>query len=160
MAVTIYSGPLAPGVATAMFTKLSAEYMLRGGIALTKLADSIKKQAKINASNGKHARYTPTPATPGKGPAIISKTLVGSLDRSNVSRQVYGYLCRVGTAANRFPNYYPNVASSTYGYILEVSGLRNGSTFPFLKYAAEFGFDIVAEIIYKEAYGDKWARLL
>lgn len=154
---------LKPGVPTAMFGKLDAEFQVRGRIALTGVADAIKRQAKINASNGKHAFGTPTPATPGLGPAIISRTLVGSIDRTIVTREVFGYLCQIGTAANHFPAYpvrRKEKASSKYGYILEVIGCRNGSKYPFLYSAAKFGFEIAAPAIYKEKYGDNWIRLI
>lgn len=154
---------LEPGVPTAMFGKLDAEFRLRGRIALTEVADAIKRQAKINASSGKHAFGTPTPATPGTGPAIISRTLVNSLDRTAVTHQVFGYLCQIGTAANRTPSYpvgRKEKTSSKYGYILEVIGCRNGALYPFLYPAAKFAFDHVAPIIYTEKYGTHWVRLI
>lgn len=154
---------LEPGVPTAMFGKLDAEFQLRGRIALTGVADAIVRQAKINANGGKHAFGTPTPAVPGTGPAIISRTLVKSLDRSVVTRQVFGYLCQVGTAANQFPSYpvkRQEKASSKYGYILELTGCRDGTRYPFLYAAAKFGFDHVAPILYTEKYGTHWVRLI
>ncbi|HEY6021602.1 MAG TPA: hypothetical protein VIY48_17565 [Candidatus Paceibacterota bacterium] len=155
---------LVPGVPTAMFGKLDDEFRLRGRIALTEVADKIKELAKFNASSqGWHQYGTPTPATPGQGPAQISGTLVKSIDRSPVTREVFGYLCQVGTAAGMYPSYGSGIkskASSKYGYILEVVGCRDGSRYPFLYRAAELGFNFYAPIIYKKKYGDKWARLI
>lgn len=155
---------LEPGVPTAMFGRLDAEFKLRGRIALTPVADAIKKQARINASSGKHKWGTKTPATPGTGPAIISKTLVNSIDRTTVDRYSFGWLVQIGTAAQKYPSYpgvhRPGKPSSQYGYILEVTGCRNGYRYPFLYAAAKFGFDTAAPIIYGQIYGEHWARLI
>lgn len=150
-----------PGVPTAMFTKLSAEMLLRGGIALTELADGLKKQAKINASTGRHQLGTPTPS-PGNpvGPAIISRTLVGSIDRTQVIRDLRGYVCSVGTAAGKTPPYH-HVPSSQYGLALELQGVRRGrKTFPFLYPAFNFAVNHLATVIYTQKYGAKWARVI
>lgn len=152
---------LKPGVPTAMFGLIDQEFRLRGRIALTPLADAIVRQAKINASNGRHAYGTPTPARPGLGPATISRTLVNSLDRSTVERQPFGWFVQVGTAINRYPQTYKSKKpSSKYGYILEVTGLKNGNKYPFLYPAFKWGVDHVATVIYTEKYGTGWSRLI
>lgn len=46
---------------------------------VTEGSHAIERQAKINASSGRHAAGTPTPATPGSGPAIITGTLRRSI---------------------------------------------------------------------------------
>lgn len=150
---------LEPGVPTAIFTKLSVECARRSRIALTPVADAVVRQAKINASTGSHAYGTPTPASRGTGPARISGTLVRSIDRSTVTRQVYGWLCQVGTTSGQYPTYRSRNPSSRYGRILELEGCRDGSTYPFLYYAAEFAFTRVAPILYTQTYGMGWARL-
>lgn len=155
---------LQPGVPTAMFGRLDAEFNLRGRIALAEVADKIKELARLNASShGRHAWGTPTPAYPGSGPSQISGTLVRSLNRSPVTREVFGYLCQVGTTAGMYPSYGKGVnskASSKYGYILEVVGCVDGSRYPFLYAAAELGFNFYAPIIYTRKYGDNWVRLI
>lgn len=152
---------LEPGVPTAMFGRFDAEVQLRGRIALTPLADAIKKQAKINASNGSHIYGTKTPATPGTGPARISSALYKSIDRSLVTRESFGWFCQVGTAAGVYPSSYKSKkASSQYGRILELTGCRNGALYPFLYYAFEWGVTTQADILYTAAYGSNWARLI
>ena len=151
---------LEPGVPTAMFTRLNAEGALRGRIALTELADAIKKQARINANNGNHVLGTKTPATPGTGPARISRTLSGGIDRSNVTRQPFGWLCQVGTVVGLRPT-YSNKNSSKYGYILEVTGCRDGSKYPFLYPAFTYGANTMAKIIFDAKYGTSgWTRVI
>lgn len=156
----VISAPLDPGVPTAMFAKLDASGRLAGRIALSELGDLIKKQARINAYVGHHQYGTPTPATPGYGPASISRTLINSIQRSDVTQEIFGWYCQVGTVGDRFPPYMagPN-ASSKYGYILEVTGCKNGATYPFLYPAAKFGFDYGARLIFDRAYGTAWTTL-
>lgn len=152
---------LRPGVPTAMFGRLDAQFKLRGRIALTPVADAIVRQAKINSGFAQHPYGTKSPAIPGTGPAMISRTLNRAIDRSEVTREPFGYLCQIGVAVNRFPaTYRSKKAADQYGYVLEVTGIRNGSKYPFLYPAARFGFDHVAPIIYREKYGSGWARLI
>lgn len=42
-------------------------------------AQIIERQAKVNASSGRHKQGTPTPATVGRGPAIVTGTLRRSI---------------------------------------------------------------------------------
>jgi hypothetical protein len=151
---------LKPGVPTAMFARLDEQFKLRGRMPV---ADALKRQAKLNATTGSHAYGTPTPS-PGDpvGPATISRTLVNSIDRSEVTREVFGYLIQVGTAVGHVTPYggAHARASTRYGYILEVEGCRNGRKFPFLYPAFKFAVDHVAPVIYKEKYGTGWARLI
>lgn len=152
---------LEPGVPTAMFTKLSAEFMLRGGIALTELADGLKKQAKINAQTGRHKLGTPSPS-PGNpvGPATISRALVNSIDRTAVTRQPFGYLCQVGMAAGQ-TNPYHHITTSRYARALEIDGVRSDrKTFPFLYPAFTFAVNHLASVIYTQKYGARWARVI
>lgn len=151
---------LRPGVPTAIFSRVIGETKIRGRMALTPLAEGIKRQAKINASNGRHRYGTKTPAYPGTGPAIISKTLVNSIDRSPVVRISRGWMCMVGTTPNRYPQTYRSHKSSAeYGYILEVVGTRNGNLYPFLYPAFRFGVDYLATVIFVQKYGYTWARI-
>ncbi len=149
--------PLRPGVPTAMFAKLDDQFQIRGRIAITEVADAVKYKTKERLKViGSHRLGTPTPAYRGGPPAMISKTLYNSIDRSIVSRMIYGYLCQVGTAAGRFPQYSRRKASSKYGYILEVTW----GEYPFLYDAAKWVFDVAAPQIYKQKYGDNWVRLI
>jgi hypothetical protein len=144
---------------TAIFAKLTVEGIARSPIALAPVADAIVSRARANASNGRHAYGTPTPAQPGEGPAQISGTLRNSITRTNVTRTGTGAEVKVGTEAGAFPGYGKGrTPSSKYGYYLE-TGLKNGTTFPFLKPAFDHGVNVVAPSIYKKAYGDGWKRL-
>lgn len=152
---------LEPGVPTAMFGKLDAEFQLRGRIALTPLADAIKAEAKKRASNGSHLYGTKTPAFPGSGPARISSTLYRSIDRSVVTREAFGWFCQVGMVPNQYPSTYRSKKSSSqYARILELTGCRNGATYPFLYPAFYWGVTVQAEVIYTEMYGSGWTRLI
>lgn len=153
---------LEPGLLTAVFAKIAADgSIIRTPIALADLANKILGQAKTNVSNGQHAWGTPTPARPGEGPARISGTLWGSLVRTDVKRTPTGAEVRIGTEPGKVPPYSKGrsrTPSSKYGYYLE-TGLRNGTTYPFLTTAFQFGVTIAAPSIYKKAYGDGWKRL-
>lgn len=148
---------LLPGAMTAVFAKLAAEGLARGPVALAPLADAIAKQARTNASNGRHQYGTPTPARPGEGPAQISGTLRGSIVRTDVTRTVTGAEVHVGTAAGRVPP-RGGTPSSKYGLYLE-RGLKNGAKYPFLTTAFTFGTSVIAPALYRKAYGEGWKQL-
>lgn len=148
-----------PGVMEAVWSKVAAEATGRGRLALAPVADTVVRQAKINASNGRHARGTPTPARPGTGPAIISRTLVGSLTRTAVTRlRVGNWQVRVGTAPGRKPP-YGKTPSSLYGLYLELGMLRNGAAYPFLRPAGQFAARIVAPQVFTRQFGTGWRRV-
>lgn len=128
---------LKPGV----FTKIMADLRIQGEVKvpplLTTVALLIEKQAKINASSGSHQRGTHTPARPGSGPAVISGTLRRSITHSPPHPIGAGHWeCKVGTGVGFYAP-HSHTASSRYGLYLE-TGLRNGSTYPFLRPAYEF----------------------
>jgi len=149
---------LTPGVMSAVFAKLAVDGLARGPIALVPLADAIARQARTNASNGRHAYGTPTPARPGEGPAQISGTLRGSIVRSEVTHTLTGAEVQVGTAAGRVPP-RGRAPSSKYGLYLE-RGLKNGAKYPFLTTAFTFGTTVIAPVLYRKAYGEGWKQLV
>ncbi|MGW2861957.1 hypothetical protein [Streptomyces sp. NPDC001205] len=149
---------LRPGLFTAAFSRLSAEGVVRGRIALEPLALAIEKQAKINASVGAHSRGTPTPASPGTGPAVISGTLRRSITHSASVQSGTGWETRVGTGAGITPP-YGRTPASRYGLALE-TGLRNGAVYPFLGPAFTFAVRFAAPAIYRAAYGEGWKRVV
>jgi hypothetical protein len=120
-----------PGAITALMEKVSARVLVKGGQVLEPIALAIERQAKLNASNGEHTYHTRTPASPGSGPARVSGTLVRSITHSTPRPAVAGWSCKVGLANGTYPPYNRRTPSSKYGYYLE-TGLRNGSTYPFL----------------------------
>lgn len=153
---------LASGVLAAVFNRIGTEADLRTRAAIVPVADLIVKQARINASVGKHRYGTKTPAWPGTGPAQISGTLYRSITRTAVTWTALGWEVRVGIAANQYPSYgtrRSKTPSSKYGLYLE-TGLRNGSKYPFLEPAFLFVVNGPARWIYDEMYGvGGWMRL-
>jgi|SRR5689334_10016274 len=147
-----------PGVFMAGFAKLSAEGEIKGRLGLEELAKAVEKQAKINASNGRHAYGTRTPARPGEGPARITGTLRGSVGHSAISKEPGGWYTKVGPEAGKVnPN--SGTPPDQYGYYLE-TGLKGGATYPWLKPAAEMVTKISAVTIFNRKYGEGgWTRV-
>lgn len=141
---------------TSLFAEITAESQVKTRTFLTQLANAIERQAKINVSSGSHKRGTPTPASPGSGPAVISGTLRRSITHSPVRLSGTGWETKVGTAVGISPPYGKS-PSSKYGLALE-SGLRNGATYPFLKPAYRFGITVVAPQLYVSVYRAGWPR--
>lgn len=149
---------LKPGDFTAIFARLDEHGRTRGRIALEPIALAIERQAKINASVGAHKRNTPTPASPGTGPAVISGTLRRSITHSPILQTGTGWETKVGTAVGFAPP-YGRTPANKYGLYLE-TGLRNGATYPFLAPAYQFVIRTVAPVIYTAAYGTGWKHVL
>ena len=103
-----------PGVWAATFAKLDAQGKMKGRVAIEKIAQVIEKQAKINASVGSHRYGTPTPASPGTGPAVISGNLRRSITHSPVVTLGPGhYQTKVGTAVGFTPTWSLCALTST-----------------------------------------------
>ncbi len=150
---------LRPGVFAAGFARLDAEGLIKGRLGLEELAKAVEKQARINASNGQHAYGTPTPASPGAGPAVISGNLKRSVDHSAIANDGKGWMTKVGPAVGFTPPYGRNpTPADRYGYYLE-TGLKNGTKYPWLKPAAVFACRISAVTIFTKMYGTGWKRV-
>jgi hypothetical protein len=156
-----------PGVFTAVFARVGAAGVNNARLALLPLALVIEKQAKINASTGAHRYGTPSPASPGTGPAVVSGNLRRSITHAPITKTLDGWETRVGTAAGFYPPYprksrgggpAKRTPANRYGFYLE-TGLKNGTAFPFLKPAADFGASTAAPIIYAAMYGADWTRI-
>lgn len=159
--------PLKPGVGRALFSRMAAEGQRRGRLALEPLALVIERQAKLNMGYASHKYGTPTPAVPGKGPGLISGTGRRSITHMPITRISVGWHTRVGTATGFYPTYRSRRGSRTsktpanvYLEILEVKGSRAGNRYPFLEPAFRFGVDIAGPVIFREAYGSGWSRLV
>jgi hypothetical protein len=113
-------------------------------------ADAMVKQARTNASNGRHPWGTPTPATPGTGPAVISGTLRRSIIREAVKRSPTGWETKVGMRPGQLAPYNSRTPSSKYALYLE-TGLRNGARYPFLEPASRMA-GIQAEVSFINAF--------
>jgi hypothetical protein len=150
---------LRPGVFTAGFAKLAVEGDARTRLALEPLALAVERQARINASVGRHRYGTKTPAHPGAGPAVISGTLKKSIGHTPIEKYGFGWITKVGPTLGFTPPYGTRpTPADKYGYYLE-TGLRNGATYPWLKPAAEFACRISAVTIYNRLYGSAWGRV-
>ncbi|HEY0419978.1 MAG TPA: hypothetical protein VGC80_10715, partial [Acetobacteraceae bacterium] len=144
-------------------TRWGAESAVRARQGLAAVGLAIEKQAKINASNGSHRYWTPTPATPGLGPARISGTLVRSITHTNpMPTATFGWEMKIGLAAGMYPTYRgrgrtftSKTPSSQYGKYLE-EGLPNGARYPFLSTAASFGIGHVAAVVAFSAAFSVW----
>lgn len=151
-----------PGVWAAVFARIDEQARLKGRVALEPLALAIEKQAKINASVGSHRYGTPTPASPGTGPAVISGNLRRSITHSPIVMLGPGHWqTKVGTAIGFTPSYggASRTPANKYGYYLEF-GLRNGSTYPFLLPAFKHVTGVGARVIYDKAYGPaSWKKV-
>lgn len=148
---------LRPGLFTELFAEINRDAQVKARRLLTQLALAIERQAKVNASSGAHKRGTPTPAQPGSGPAVISGTLRRSLTHSPIIFTGGGWETKVGTATGFTPP-YGRTPSNQYGLYLE-TGLRNGSTYPFLKPAFDFGVRIVAPQLYQATFRPGWPHV-
>lgn len=152
------SAELRPGVFTRLFAEIQAAQEVKTRKVLTALALAAERQAKINASVGSHKRGTPTPARPGTGPAVISGTLRRSLTHTTPIKTGTGWSVKVGTGVGFNPP-YGRTPASKYGLILEKTGTRAGTTFPFLVPAAEFTMRVVAPQLYRAAFRSGWPRI-
>jgi hypothetical protein len=148
---------LSPEAIARAMAKVVAETAVRAKAAMTTVALSIERQAKINASTGEHRRGTRTPARPGTGPARISGTLVRSITHSEVMATAGGWEIRVGLAGGLYPWYGKGrTPSSKYGEYLEKGMLRGGAAYPFLGPAVGFGAKVVAYTAFKAAFSAGW----
>ena len=148
---------LRPGTFTRLFAEVSREGQLKSRRFLTQLALAVERQAKVNASVGAHKRGTPTPATPGTGPAVITGTLRRAITHSPVVFTGGGWETKVGTAVGFTPP-RSRTPANQYGFYLE-TGLKNGATYPFLKPAYDFGVRIVAPQLYQVTFRPGWPRI-
>jgi hypothetical protein len=129
---------LRPGVFTELMAGLAAELEFRSAAAMVAVADAVVDEARRNLMAQSHAYGTPTPATPGGPPAMISGTLAGSVARTDAESNPLGVTVKVGTVAGQFPPYSGRTASSRYGYYLEIAGVgRSGVLYPWLMPAVE-----------------------
>lgn len=127
---------LKPGWTTVL-DRIVQQGVVQAGAALLLVAEAVEREARAKASNGQHAYGTPTPASPGQGPAEISGTLKDSIGHTTPVKDLLGWEMKVGPRTGFTPPYGRNpTPADRYGYYLE-TGLRNGDTYPWLKPAVE-----------------------
>lgn len=152
-----------PGIWTEVFKALEKQAQGKGKELLTSLALALEKQAKTNASVGSHKYGTPTPASPGTGPAVISGNLRRSLTHEPVASLGPGHWrTRVGTGVGFYPSYGSSsrTPANRYGFYLE-HGLRNGARYPFLVPAFNHVTGTGANALFRAVYGENaWKRVI
>ena len=145
------------GIAT-LFTRLNAEATKKGFTALTRLTLAVEKQAKANVSYAPHKLGTPTPATPGRGPGLISGTLRRAITHTSPTPMGIGsWQSKVGMAKGPTAP-YSKTSAAVVARILEKDGTKAGNKFPFLEPAVKFGRDIAGPVIYRDVFG-RWPRM-
>ena len=155
---------LRPGVYTALFARMAVEAQGKTAAALAVIGTAVERQAKINASTGSHPYGTPTPASPGTGPARISGTLVRSITHTDPAMDFAGWSMKVGTGTGLYPRYRTmygrtftsKTPANKYGYYLEKGMLRNGAAYPFMGPAVTFATRHVAALAYEKVFGAPW----
>lgn len=148
---------LRPGLFVELFERVAQQAQARAGAALTVTAAAVAHQAQTNASVGSHVYGTPTPASPGTGPAIISQTLVNSVAFSPARPAALGWSARVGARSGMYPAYRgrrQKTQSSDYGRYLE-NNMRYGPPFPWLVPAGHIGH-IAGPVAFRRAFAAPW----
>lgn len=148
------SEPLTGAALRRVLARIESRGIAAARTGLVGLGDAVVKQARTNASNGRHPYGTPTPARPGEGPAVISGTLRNSITRTPVVKAAGSWETKVGLRPGMTPSYpgrrRSRTPSSQYGKYLE-TGLRNGSTYPFLK-PATYMASVQAQVVFRQAF--------
>lgn len=147
-----------PGVFTSLFLQIDAQAEAKSQLALTRLAIEVEHRAQSDLSRLSHRYGTKTPASPGGPPAKISGNLARSVTHTMVARDGVGWSTRVGTRPGLYPWYSHRTPANLYGRYLE-TGLRNGSTYPWLVPAFRWAVAMQGPMIYREVYGTGWRRL-
>lgn len=153
-----------PGVFADLFAQVTRAAAEKTRKTMTAVALVAETQAKINASTGAHRYGTPTPASPGAGPAVVSGTLRRSITHQPVIATADGFAALVGAAPGFYPPYPKHsrgggppkrTMSSRYGYYLE-TGLRNGATYPWLEPACRHAMGTPAVTLFAQAFSTGW----
>jgi hypothetical protein len=158
---------LRPGVFTEIMAKTAIEGTMRARRATTAMALITERQAKINVSHGAHSYDTPTPASEGTGPAVISGTLRRCITHTPVVAVAGGWMCMVGPAPGFYtpygipkhhikPNPKPRADSARYGYYLETGDW--GHVYPWLGPALKVVEITSGPVIMREIFGAPWPQ--
>lgn len=156
---------LRPGVFDELFAKVAAEGVKRARRATVVMAQTTERQAKINVAHGAHKYGTPTPASEGAGPAIISGTLRRSITHTPAVATGGAFVSMVGPAPGFFPPYgiprhhikpnpKPRADSAKYGYYLETGDW--GHTYPWLLPALRVVEITSGPVILREIFSAPW----
>ena len=155
------------GVFDDLFAQVAEIAQAKAKTSLTAVAIVAERQAKINVSTGSHKYGTKTPAHPGAGPSVISGTLRRSITHTPTIPTGAGFSAMVGAAPGFYPPYPHHsrgggppkrTMSSHYGYYQE-TGLRNGSTYPWLQPACKWALGTPATRLFSDAFAGGWPSL-
>ena len=130
---------LRPGMFRDLFARQVIHAQAATTAGLIALALDIERETKTALGRTSHRYGTRTPARPGGPPALISGTLRRSITHTRPTPVPGGVEVRVGVGSGFHPTYpgrRASTSSSRYGLYLE-TGLRNGTTYPFLLPAAD-----------------------
>ena len=86
------------------------------------------RQATLNVSNGSHKKGTPTPATKGQGPAVISGNLRRNVGHTRVHRVGTTLIAKIGVA--RGAPYGKHVEKLGYPFMRPVVGFLKTIVIP------------------------------
>lgn len=149
---------LEPGVFTELFTKLGAQVAARAAEALEAAAVIVEDRAINLVSARSHAHGTPTTASQGGPPAMISGTLAKSITHSRPEIGPAEIKVRIGMEPGNFAPYYSRTPSSMYAKYLEtgVAGRYNrNASYPFLKNAFGRAHEAV-KVTFKATFSRPW----
>ena len=142
-----FRGEWRPGVIEGVLAKATVTAEQSSVRALTQLALAIERKAVENASQGSHPRGTPTPASRGGGPAVISGTLRRAITHTPVEGNLATELsCMVGMAAG-YSSPYSDTPASRYASYLE-----HVWDYPFLGPAFDFGVHTAGPLLFAESF--------
>lgn len=152
---------------TEIFAKTAVEGTLRARKATTAMSLATERQAKVNVSSGSHSYGTPTPASQGSGPAIISGTLRRSITHTPVIAVSGGWMSMIGPAPGFYtpygipkrhykPNPEPRADSARYGFYLETGDW--GHVYPWLRPALHMTEIVSGPVIMREIFGAPWPQ--
>lgn len=133
---------LIPGIIAERLAAIVAQAEVRSAAALDQVGVLVHERAVSSISARSHAYRTPTPATRGGPPAMVSGTLAKSLTHTTPEPSADGWQVKVGTMPGMTPPYSSRTPSNLYGHYLETAGAgRSHVRYPFLKAA----FDVTAK---------------
>jgi hypothetical protein len=149
---------LEPGVFSDLFTKLAAQVAARATEALEAASTLVEERAIQSVSARNHPRLTPTTASPGGPPAMISGTLAKSISHSRPEIKMGTIEIKIGMEAGHYAPYYRATASSLYAQYLEtgVAGRGGRAHYPFLRDAFEKTAHPAVLVTFKVAFSRPW----
>lgn len=118
------------GALTGPLRRMQETALTRAEAGLRRQALGVQARAMVRVrEGGQHRRGTPTPASRGRGPAVVTGDLGRAIAQSEVERMGMTLRIRVGPAA--VPHRGGRSTSGVIGEALETGG-RYGARYPFM----------------------------